>query len=279
MKKYVKKILFLILLFIITIGTCTGCTNINKITSKESEKEIEETISQSINHGNFKDFKKIMEKHKENGYNLSYYNDNDDFSKFIISKLKENKVEDYSIELLWLLEEYQYKNEEVKNSINSIFVKNNNSFKDKLLILNKLKSLKYYNSIKITKDEINKYIEDNNTTISKNNNTNSYYDNREHKFSTKNRDIQSNGDIITTSAQYFGDFAILNKDREYLDSTYQIHHEITHTLYFRGCVLVGIDKINEFKYAPPFLFSTYKGKTDIFEVDNKVYADIIYTIE
>lgn len=215
MKKYT---LFMIL-FIFLIGISTGCNNSNL--KDQSRKEIEDAITNGIEYGNFNDLNKLLEDNKLKGKDLSSYNDDQDFSSFIVSKLKNNKVGSFNDQLIEILDKYQYKNESVKNQ----FIKNNindkNDTKEKLSFASKYHSYKYYGNISITKEEINKYIEENNTPITKNKNTNGYYDDSTHRFKTVNKDILSNGDIITTSAEYFGDFAIYNKDREYLDINFK----------------------------------------------------------
>ena len=92
-----------------------------------------------------------------------------------------------------------------------------------------------------------------------------------------NRAIKSNGDIVTVSYQYFGDFAIGVTETEYLDKYYQIHTRQTEDLYFRGWHLGGIDKIQDFIYVQPYLFSTYEGHTVIYELPkDSTYASSIW---
>lgn len=106
---------------------------------------------------------------------------------------------------------------------------------------------------------------------------NGYYDTSSNHKSELKRDIQSNGDIISVSYQYFGDFAIETKEREYVNSYYEIETITTHTLYFKQWKLNNIDKIGDFQYAPPYLFSTYDNKLTVFELaEDKNSADIVY---
>ena len=88
------------------------------------------------------------------------------------------------------------------------------------------------------------------------------------------------GDIYTdTAIRYIGDFAVIETEIEYLNSYYEIKHKNEHTMYFRDTKLAIDGDIDIFKYAPPYLFSIAKSKTEIFEVDNNSYAPVLYTVK
>ena len=91
-----------------------------------------------------------------------------------------------------------------------------------------------------------------------------YYD--DHRQTNLNRKILENGDILSSSWQYFGDFAVASFDKEYLDDYYEIHNKQYKELYFRGSELDGIKTISQFAYSEPYLFSLDSGTIQIFDL-------------
>ena len=269
-----KRFLVMPLLLLSFLCICTGCGE--RITSEATQEEIEKAISNGMGNGDFEELKNIVNEYNSD---LSSYKNNDSFSKFLISEIEKSDSVKNDTELLGTLEDLQYKDKDLAEKVSDKYWGDDKDFKTKLSVAENFNKLEFYGPVEITSDDVDKYVAENEVSITMKNNEGGYYDDSNNRFKTKSRDIQSSGDIITTSAQYFGDFAILNTDREYLDTYYQIHHSYTHELYFRKCHLYDIDKIDNFKYAPPYLFSTYEGKTVIFEVDGKYSASIIYTVE
>ncbi len=133
----------------------------------------------------------------------------------------------------------------------------------------------------ITADDVNTYIEENEREIYTSSGLGGYYDNLWNRnFRARNRVIMQNGDIYTdTAIRYLGDFAVIETDIEYLNSTYEIQHRKEHTMYFRDTEIDIDGDIDTIKYAPPYLFSITKSKTEIFEVDNEYYARMLYTVQ
>ena len=133
----------------------------------------------------------------------------------------------------------------------------------------------------ITADDVNTYIEKYGHDIYTSSGSGGYYDNRRNqRFKARNREIMGSGDIYTdTAIHYLGDFAVIETEIEYLNSLYEIKHRNEHTMYFRDIRLDIDGDVDIFKYAPPYLFSITKTKTEIFEVDNSSYARVLYTVE
>lgn len=133
----------------------------------------------------------------------------------------------------------------------------------------------------ITAEDVNSYIEKNGLEIQTSSGSGGYYDNpRNQNFHARNRKIMSNGDIYTdTAIHYLGDFAVIETEIEYLNSYYEIKHKNAHTMYFRDTVIAIDGDVDIFKYAPPYLFSITKSKTEIFDVDNNGSASVLYTVK
>lgn len=139
---------------------------------------------------------------------------------------------------------------------------------------------KYQEIFTIDGESIEDYIANHSEEFYTEKGMNGYYDNSKNHKKELKREIQSNGDIISISYQYFGDFAIETKEREYVNSYYEIKTITTHDLYFKQWKLENIDQINDFQYAPPYLFSIYDDKLTVFELkDNKNSANIVYERE
>ena len=133
----------------------------------------------------------------------------------------------------------------------------------------------------ISAEDINSYIDKNGVEIQTVSGAGGYYDSPQNqRFRWRNREIMYNGDIWTdTAVRYIGDFAVIETDVEYLNKYYEIKHKYVHTMYFRDTELGIEGDIDVFKYAPPYLFSITKSKTDIFKVDNVGFASVVYSVE
>lgn len=133
----------------------------------------------------------------------------------------------------------------------------------------------------ITAADVNSYIEKNGIEIQMSSGSGGYYDSPgNQRFHARKREIMRSGDIYTdTAIRYIGDFAVIETEIEYLNSYYEIKHKNEHTMYFRDTKLAIDGDIDIFKYAPPYLFSITKSKTEIFEVDNNSYAPVLYTVK
>lgn len=127
----------------------------------------------------------------------------------------------------------------------------------------------------ISRTDVDEYTDANRVVIySERNSENGYYST--HSYRNLYRDIQSDGDIITTSWSYFGDFALQHYEREYLDPYYQIHTSTRMIMYFRDKELPGLDTIDEMIYAPPYLFSLVGNNVQIYDVDTSTTASLIF---
>ena len=133
----------------------------------------------------------------------------------------------------------------------------------------------------ITAADVNSYIEKNGIEIQTSSGSGGYYDSPgNQRFHARKREIMRSGDIYTdTAIRYIGDFAVIETEIEYLNSYYEIKHKNEHTMYFRDTKLAIDGDIDIFKYAPPYLFSIAKSKTEIYEVDNNSYAPVLYTVK
>lgn len=95
-----------------------------------------------------------------------------------------------------------------------------------------------------------------------------YYDNEENKMDSMKRKASSAG-FVTVYYRYHGDFAVSDKEIEYVDELYQIKTKYSHDLYFRGWKLNEIDYnyVEMVEYAPPFLFCKYFDDIEVFILD------------
>lgn len=280
--KKINVVIYFISIFIIfgLLIMCLfgGSSNTSSSSSSEKLVNLKKEIYTSIESKNMYQFEKLC---SENDISMLVG------EKEFAEKITKQAQKFYNVNdkgqfnrMLNILEKNNYENEYIKNELLKICF-NKKGLKYKLSRTSYFQNLTYYNVGKISQEDINKYIKKHEKKISMEDNFptgNSYYDKVKNRYDdTVHRDILPNGDIVSLSNEYFGDFAIKTHEREYLDSKYQIQTDTTHTLYFRNCLLADIDMIEDFQYAPPYLFSTYNEEIKIYKINRKNnIASLIY---
>ena len=270
---YMKKKFLLLLIGIVFITACgvkkDDNTGVNK---PEVIEQIEDYYGDMLQGKSSDDLKELL---KEYNNDLSSYLKKDEFYNDMKKMLEEYLDSSDNVytsvsrvrDVLLSLEENKYTNKQLDEDITAAILKKTDDFSEKMTIKSNFQLLNFYGKEILSSDEINDYMKNNEIPIIQENGKGGYYDSSEHRIARQYRDIQANGNIITTSITYYGDFAFVSKDTEYVDSMYSIQHNYTNTQYFRGLEIYGkIDEESTFKYTGQYLFAFEKDKTTVFLV-------------
>lgn len=86
----------------------------------------------------------------------------------------------------------------------------------------------------ISRELFNEYLEKYETPLILTDGAGGYYDDHSKRHRDRDREIQSNGDIVSSKWTYYGDIAKEVRDKEYLDDYYNIKHNKSVNFQYKG---------------------------------------------